>query len=63
MFLSIFQAATILGVCAKTLRRWDARGILNRTVARLEGMDAMLYELQRPFSKLTLSNFIMCVRS
>ena len=28
MLLSISQAATILGVCCKTLRRWHARGIL-----------------------------------
>jgi len=29
MLLSISQAATILGVCTKTLRRWHARGILS----------------------------------
>lgn len=28
MLISISQAATILGVCCKTLRRWHARGIL-----------------------------------
>ncbi|TFG04676.1 MAG: MerR family transcriptional regulator [Promethearchaeota archaeon] len=28
MLLSISQAAKILGVCCKTLRRWHARGIL-----------------------------------
>ena len=28
MLLSISQAATILGVCCKTLRRWHARGML-----------------------------------
>lgn len=27
MLLSISQAATILGICSKTLRRWHARGI------------------------------------
>ncbi|MFX1295135.1 MAG: helix-turn-helix domain-containing protein [Promethearchaeota archaeon] len=28
MLLSISQAAPILGVCSKTLRRWDGKGIL-----------------------------------
>ncbi|MFX1294845.1 MAG: MerR family DNA-binding transcriptional regulator [Promethearchaeota archaeon] len=28
LLLSISQAAPILGVCSKTLRRWDGKGLL-----------------------------------